>query len=141
MANPGSVVGDDSYDAGAREEARVNRAVSGSNTRALGGGVQGSRPVKSKPTSWTFIVRGFPANGQHRLTFLVDGSELINSGDSRVDVTVQAPIQGTKATVSISIPALNNFANTRDFFPQEGVFVKYEFTDKGLALGQQTTPF
>jgi len=140
MANPGSVVGDDAYDAGQKEQERVERAVGYSNTRAFGSG-HGPRQPKAKPTTWTFIVRGFPASSVERLTFNVDGSELIDSSDAKVDLSVQAPIQGTKTTVSISIPALNNFTNTREFYPQDGAYVKYEFTDKGLSLGQQTSPF
>lgn len=74
------------------------------------------------------------------LVFTCDGITLINSTDAKVDVTVDCSINANKGAVNISIPALN-FSNTRDYLPQDGVFIKYEFTERGLALGQQTTPF
>jgi len=89
--------------------------------------------------SLTFLP--FLVDDQQLVTFDVDNVQLLNSADAKVDATVSAPIpENGKSSAAIKIPALN-FANTREYVAKDGVYVKYEFTEKGLSLAQQTNPF
>eukprot|EP01125_Pyxidicula_operculata_P006368 TRINITY_DN2213_c0_g1_i1.p1 TRINITY_DN2213_c0_g1~~TRINITY_DN2213_c0_g1_i1.p1 ORF type:complete len:140 (-),score=39.24 TRINITY_DN2213_c0_g1_i1:170-589(-) len=123
------------------EESRVSKHVKASQDRARGQ-LQGGGP---KFSDWQFVLKALPQDPGQPVSVDVNGANVFVSGGNNsndVDANFTAPIAGTGVnnTVVLTVPVMNATVN-RTFSASEGVFVKFEFTGRGLSIVQQSAPF
>eukprot|EP00013_Stygamoeba_regulata_P024835 CAMPEP_0177660906 /NCGR_PEP_ID=MMETSP0447-20121125/18337_1 /TAXON_ID=0 /ORGANISM="Stygamoeba regulata, Strain BSH-02190019" /LENGTH=133 /DNA_ID=CAMNT_0019166097 /DNA_START=38 /DNA_END=439 /DNA_ORIENTATION=- len=117
-----------------REQARISRHVDAkANTEP-------AEPKAVCPTEWIIALKGFPPP----VTLLVGGEEIFNSpSEATEDVDTVCKVAPKNLTgnddFTLKIPAME-FENTRKFKFNDGAYVKFEFTEQGLRIGQSNAP-
>eukprot|EP01102_Stenamoeba_stenopodia_P010176 TRINITY_DN3038_c0_g1_i1.p1 TRINITY_DN3038_c0_g1~~TRINITY_DN3038_c0_g1_i1.p1 ORF type:complete len:129 (-),score=37.97 TRINITY_DN3038_c0_g1_i1:107-493(-) len=115
-----------------------------------------NRHVEKKPATgpagpvidtskWNITLSGFPTDPGAPVELLINGTVVFTSkaDGSDVNENFTAEIAGFsgKNDVTLKVGALEGCVVNKKLSSNDGVFLKFEFTPKGLAFVQRTQPF
>eukprot|EP01121_Diplochlamys_sp_Union-15-3_P001431 TRINITY_DN1123_c0_g1_i1.p1 TRINITY_DN1123_c0_g1~~TRINITY_DN1123_c0_g1_i1.p1 ORF type:complete len:143 (-),score=29.12 TRINITY_DN1123_c0_g1_i1:129-557(-) len=91
---------------------------------------------------WVVELKGLPQDEDHLVEVLVGSKPLFRAlaKDTQVSERLEykAPLGQQSITLTIKIPIMNGFEQTKEYKATEGTALIFEFTDKGLLMKQQS---
>eukprot|EP01119_Soliformovum_irregulare_P004984 TRINITY_DN16256_c0_g1_i1.p1 TRINITY_DN16256_c0_g1~~TRINITY_DN16256_c0_g1_i1.p1 ORF type:complete len:134 (-),score=24.44 TRINITY_DN16256_c0_g1_i1:83-484(-) len=121
------------------EEERMTRHITGSKAKET----VAPKSPSNRTGNWAIHLIGLPTDQGAPVSVNIDGIVVFTSADDGKDVTkvVTHPIpNGGSSKITLNIPIME-FTTTKEYHSKSGENLKFQFTESGLATGQQTAPF